>query len=123
MSRLRTRFPSLYRFAAFVALLAMLVPAVTSFVHHPASAQSLMRICGIDQHVKDGKDNTPTHKAPFCPICQTLQMLGNGFVPPDDVAVVALPVVAVRGIPVDRGFLLTAVFAPQARPRAPPVFV
>ena len=122
MSCLRSHFLSLRRFAAFVALVAMLVPLVTGLVHTP-SAQPLFRICGIDQPTNGDHGQSPTPKAPFCPICQSLHLLGDGFVPPNAVMVLAAPVFTATDRASDEAFLLTPQSSPQARPRAPPSLV
>lgn len=152
MSRLRSQFPSLYRFAAWLALLAMLVPVLTGILHHPAKMnlvgnaagsaagneagnaawQDSMRLCGMiaahaqgvgaSQTAPYSKPDPKQDQAPFCPICQSLHLLGGGYVPPDDVTIAVLPVVVAV-------FLAEALdspsrfrFEPQAQPRAPPIF-
>ncbi len=123
MSCLRLRFLSFFRLAAFAALVSMLVPMATGLVHHPAAVQSLVRICGIDQQSHSDPQKEPTHKVPFCPICQSLHLLAGGFVPPEAVTVIAVVSVFRAELPAKGAFLLTSLFAPQARPRAPPVLV
>jgi len=120
MSCPRTRLSAFYRFAAFVALIAMLVPVATGLVHYP-TAQSLVRICGIGKPLTDTKDKVPASKIPFCPICLSLQMLGDGFVPPDAVLVVDGDIVVARAVTTVTALILITSIAPQARPRAPPV--
>jgi hypothetical protein len=125
MPYLRSRFPSLYRFAAFAALLAMLVPAATSLVHHPMAAQALVHICGMDMGAHDSGDRgkVPAHQSPSCPICQSLHFLAGGFVPPNLIAVTAIPFTVAIDAPAERISFARLIITPQARPRAPPAFV
>ena len=124
MSCLRRRFLWFFRLAAFAALVAMLVPTATGLVHQPAAVQSLSRICGVDQPSSHGDpQKAPVHKVPFCPICQSLHLLGGGFVPPDAVTVIAVVSGVGAEVSADSAFLLTPLLPPQARPRAPPVLV
>ncbi|MDR3448260.1 MAG: DUF2946 family protein [Alphaproteobacteria bacterium] len=133
MFRLRSRFAVFYRFVAYVALLAMLVPMGTMLVHHPAVASAPMPMAmsmpGCDMGMQEGtQDKTapakaPAHKMPSCPICQSLHLLGGGFVPPDNIIVSAA--VPARGdfVVHERVFFIHAAPASQGRPRAPPVSV
>jgi hypothetical protein len=121
MPTLRSRFPLLHRFAIYLALLAILVPLGTSLVHYPAAAQAFTHICGIDTHAPGDQSKDPAHKLPSCPICQSLHLLGGGFVPPEAVAVADRPVAVAIYISADVSYLLKLVVAPQARPRAPPL--
>ncbi|MGB9152184.1 MAG: DUF2946 family protein [Alphaproteobacteria bacterium] len=121
MLYLRSRFPAFYRFAAFLALWAILVPVGTSLVHSPAAAQHLIHICGAAEHTNNDQGKDPTHKLPSCPICQSLHLLGGGFVPPDAVEIAALPSVAAIYVSAEHDFFVKLPVAPQARPRAPPV--
>jgi len=130
MSRLSPHFRVFYRCAAFVALLAMFVPVVTGLVHHPVAAQTMtmpgmsmsgMMMTGQPCPMQQGKGGSDKpHKAPICPICQSMHLLAGGYVPP---APVALAVIApqsatpVFALPI---FRLAFVASPQARPRAPP---
>ena len=121
MLHLRSRFPSLYRFAAFLALWAILVPVGTSIVHSLAAAQHFIHICGAGEHTNNEQGKDPTHKLPSCPICQSLHLLGGELVPPDAVVVAEIPLVAAIYISADYDFFIKITVAPQARPRAPPV--
>ena len=122
MPHLRRRFPQLYRFAAFLALWAMLVPVFTTLVHHPASTQTFLRICGSEQPTGDhGK--APAKQMPDCPLCQGLHLLGGGLVPPDNSPVAEITFAAPLYTPLDRVFILEPHIISQAQPRAPPAFV
>ncbi|MGB9153468.1 MAG: DUF2946 family protein [Alphaproteobacteria bacterium] len=121
MPYLRSRFPSFYRFAAFLALWAILVPMGVGLVHTPAAAQSFIHICGAGEHTNNDQGKEPAHKLPSCPICQSLHLLGGGFVPPDTVVVAGRPLVTAVYISADYNFFVRLPVVPQARPRAPPV--
>jgi len=123
MSSLRSRFPSLHRFAVFLALWAMLVPVGTGLIHSPAAAQSFIHICGIAGHTNNDQGKDPAHKLPSCPICQSLHLLGGGVMPPDAAVVADIPFVTATYDFVDSDFLLKLTIIPQARPRAPPSLV
>lgn len=123
MIYLRFRFPALYRFAAYMALLAMLVPLGTILVHHPEAAQAPVHICNMDMHYEGDQGKAPAHKTPSCPICQGLQLLSGGFVPPAIVGVAPVAFAAAIYIFTERIFPSRPLFAPQARPRAPPELV
>jgi hypothetical protein len=126
MSYLLSRFPSFYRFAAFVALLAMLVPLWTSLVHHPEAAQDVTHICDSGMPGMQGSDHSgkaPAHKTPSCPICQGLHLLSGGFVRPVVAAVAPVSFASTLYVSTERTFSVRSVLAPQARPRAPPIFV
>ncbi len=124
MPRFRTQFPTFYRFAALLALWAMLTPALTMLVHHPKAdvMPTTMSDCGMDMG-KDSappKDKNPSQKLPSCPICMGLHLLGGGFVPSEAVvfSLPALPVITYAAAWMV--FFVALSVAPQARPRAPP---
>jgi hypothetical protein len=122
MFRPFSRFSAFHRFAALLALLAMLVPLGTALTHHPAGIPSLIRICGLGYGDFSGKEKAPTHKMPSCPVCQSMHLLGGGFIVPPPLMFVSTGLALVTSISIYRAFLLQLDTAPQARPRAPPIF-
>jgi len=123
MSYLCSRFPQVYRCAAFLALMAMLVPMATMLAHHSTSAQIFTRICAVEQttHGDNSKSPTHHHQMPSCPICQTLHLLSVGFVPPDAVILATLSAAALIYKNIGVTFFLKPHAASLAQPRAPPV--
>jgi hypothetical protein len=115
----RSRFPLFYRFAALLALIAILVPAGTILTHNPATPQLYAHICGVD-HPNGHHGKTPAHKMPVCPICQSLHLLSAGFVQPDVATAIDMAFVATSYLATFSEFLLKRAFAPQARSHAPP---
>jgi hypothetical protein len=111
--------------AVWLALLALWLQALLPTIHHPGSmfmpGMSMGSLClagGSAPATPHDKDQD--HKLPPCPICQSLQILAAGYVPP---TAVAIPLQTVVGI-------ATAIFAPSvfrpsrriesAQARAPP---
>jgi hypothetical protein len=119
---MRSQFPLFYRFAAYLALLAMLVPFGTTLVHYPA-AHPFIHICGLDHPNGNDQDKTPLHKLPPCPICQHLHLIGNGFTPPVSLALAAPWFAAATYIFIKHESFVSFSYPPQARPRAPPSLV
>ena len=121
------RFTFFHRFAAFLALLAILVPVGTSLVHSPfpasVAAQSFIHICGLDSHAKQDPGKDPAHKLPSCPICQSLHLLSGGFVPPAPILLAATPPAAAPALPALADLLVKRSLTHQARSRAPPSFL
>jgi hypothetical protein len=115
------RFNRTFRLAAWLALWAMLLPAVLTLVHHPASLGGAAQpIC----HVALGGDHkqTPAQEKsqPSCPICLGFSLLAQGFVPTDTLTLAVVRPAAERLAEFHRSFV---VFDPAtaAWPRAPPV--
>jgi hypothetical protein len=121
MPRMFATFPAFRRFAALLALLAMLVPVASGLAHHPDLLQSFVHICGLDHGANGDHDKAP-HKLPICPICQSQHLLDGGLPPPTNIAFALILVVPfVTAFP--RGLSVAgSSSAPQARPRAPPLF-
>jgi hypothetical protein len=88
---------SAFRRAAWLALLALFLQIAVPLFHRPASADVRAGISGANLCMAPGSvpaaptdgDKAPAHKAPACAICQTLHMLGGGFVPPNDPGLLA----------------------------------
>jgi hypothetical protein len=121
MSLAALRFNRLFRCAAWLALWAMLLPAVLPLAHHSAaSAGGAHRIC----HVALGGDHRQAPDQgkvqPTCPICQSLGSLAQGFVPPDVVALAVFHPLPVSVEDVHQSFAVFDV-STAAWPRAPPV--
>jgi hypothetical protein len=83
--------------AVWLALLALWLQALLPAIHHPGS----MFMSGMSGSLclagggapAPPQDKAPNHKLPPCPICQSLQILAAGFVPPAKIAI-PLPVIA-----------------------------
>ena len=115
---LHPRFAALYRFAALVALLSMLVPLATGVLHHPEMESFLSRICGA---AKADQGKKPAQKTPVCSICLSLNLAGNGFAPPESPVLLRSLVLVVGIVGASAAFLLLSFFTPQTQPRAPPL--
>ena len=122
MSLAALRSRRLFRRAVWLALWAMLLPALVPLAHHPAAmAGTAARICHVALGSVD-RTQSPDHgKAqPKCPICQSIGSLAQGFVPPEVVALAAFTALPVSIEYVRQPFAVFDVsFA--AWPRAPPV--
>lgn len=78
------------RWGAWLALLALVLEALVPAVHRPAAAMAAqmadtanMCMAPIGPHgAPTDTDKLPARKSPPCPICQTLQMLSGGYLPP-----------------------------------------
>jgi hypothetical protein len=112
----------LFRCAAWLALWAMLLPAVLPLVHHPAAmAGSAQRICHVALGGGDHKQAPDQGKAqPKCPVCQSLGSLAQGFVPPNVAVLAAFYPLPVSVEDVRQSFAVFDVSS-AAWPRAPPV--
>jgi hypothetical protein len=83
--------------AAWLALFALLFQALLPLAHHPAGMASMDmaqmdmpgysagNLCMAPGTAPADPHKDPAHKPPPCPICQTLQMLAGGFVPPSPI--------------------------------------
>ncbi len=116
-----------FRRAAWVAVMAVLLQILVPLIHHPVQVfdGKNLHICGLNNHLPSQPDNekAPAQKSPACPVCQTLHMLGNGFVTPHapvitEVYIAANPVYDFTNKPV-----IPRLISPSARPRAPPTLV
>jgi hypothetical protein len=125
MNFVRHRFPEFFRFAALIALWAMLVPVGVDAVHvrmamsMPAHGMA-MHDCGGMSRADNRDSKQPSHHLPSCPICKSLSLLGSGFAP----AALVLSVAPSLAGPFYRAakyeFLAKLLIPPQSRPRAPP---
>ncbi len=86
---------SVARVGLWLALAALLLQVILPAVHY-AGGVALDRVAFETAHslcLAPGAtppaqpDKAPAHKPPPCPICQTFQLVGAGFVPPSAVAV------------------------------------
>ena len=84
---------------SWVAALAVILPILAPLMHQPAGmafAQRATLDLAANMCVAPGNpvappsdpDKAPAHKQPPCPICQTLQMLAGGYVPPSVIAAI-----------------------------------
>ena len=121
MSPLRTRFPTLYRVAAWTMLLVLLAPMALGLAQHvQASLPSWLHICHIATASDAGKGSAPVKKLPSCPICQNLHGLSGTITPPDAPLIATLRVFIVVALTTVAFFLVRSTSSPQAQPRAPP---
>lgn len=121
MSLLQTRFPALYRSAAWAVLLALLAPmllGLTQQVH--VSYPSWLRICHVATTQDADKDSAPVKKAPSCPICQNLHLLNGTLTPPVDHAIADLRSFILFSFSAVALCFVRATAPPQAQSRAPP---
>jgi hypothetical protein len=123
MMTFRSRFPDFFRFAALLALWAILVPVGVSLLPMPMAMPDGMHNCGMADHGDNQPDKNSDHKLPSCPICKSMHLLGGGFVPPEFVALVEAPHVAAICVTANYESYLKLIIPPQARPRAPPTLV
>jgi hypothetical protein len=84
--------------AVWLALLALWLQALLPAIHHPGSMfmpgmSGKLCLAGGSAPAAP-QDKAPDHKLPPCPICQSLQILAAGFVPP---AKIAIPLPAFAG--------------------------
>jgi len=87
------RTPRSLRPSGWIALLAILLQALLPAWHHPADASPsglgagllARNLCVAPGSAPSEPAKQPAHHLPVCPICQTLHMLGGGFVPPDPI--------------------------------------
>ena len=121
LSSIRTS--RMFRFASWLALWVMLLPALLPLLHHPAAMAGAgrMPICHTalgDSDQKQTPDNEKSKAA--CPICQGLNTLAQGFVAPE---VTGLVQVSFASEDVVQPYRMMVVFEPSSPswPRAPPV--
>lgn len=114
---------SLSRFAAWLAVFAMLAAMVLPVGHHSITATAgKSLICSFVTDNADQQKAPDQHKAkPSCPICQTLGQLAQGYMPP------VAPLLVLVALAVAAMFVPPDVFAAFSigfayRSRAPPVF-
>ena len=118
-----------FRRAAWLALLALFLQTVVPVLHHPASAAlpagvdaaNLCMAPGSQAPPPSDTDKSLIHGTQSCAICQTLQMLGGGFVAPD--AATLAPAFVVERISVfsPDAAVLGGRAVTQNRARAPPL--
>jgi hypothetical protein len=119
------------RVGLWLALAALLLQVVLPAVHYAGgvapdrvafeTAHSLCLAPGAVPPTQP--DKAPVHKSLPCPICQTFQLLGAGFIPP---STVAIPLPQQAGSIVHHAF--AALMQPRrrygdAQARAPPTFI
>jgi hypothetical protein len=87
-----------FRRSAWLALFALLFQALLPLGHHPADMASMDmaqmdmpgygagNLCMAPGTAPADPHKDPAHKPPPCPICQTLQMLAGGFIPPSPIS-------------------------------------
>jgi hypothetical protein len=116
----RLRLTRAYRASLWMALWAMLLPVLIPLVHRPATASPVSTpICHT---VINGSVNKPApdQKArTSCPICQGLNNLAQGFVPPETPSLMTVPSASVVKAEQGQYFIIRSV-ATAAWPRAPP---
>ena len=117
-----------HRRAAWLALVALFLQVVVPALHHPASAAAPIGAIAAAFCVAPGSqapapsdtDKSPAHGKQACAICQTLHMLGGGFVPPVGVALAPIePVRAISSLP-PAVAVLDGRAVLDSRARAPP---
>lgn len=117
-----------FRRAAWLALLSLVLQVLVPALHHPASAALPDGIGAANLCIAPGSqpvgpsdtDKSPAHGVQACAICQTLHMLGGGYVPPGAVAVAPASFVARLSVLQPAVAVLDGRRVFQARARAPP---
>ena len=109
------------RLGTLLALLALFSQMVMSLLPMPAMAE-MSPICQIDaagRQTNPQPDQSPSHRAPDCPVCQAAQLLGS-LVPPAPEMLLPEPVwIASVDFPAAESILPSRIAScPQAR--APP---
>ena len=128
----RRRKHSAFRRASWLALVAILFQVLLPVLHHPAAAMlgSQRDMAGAgnlclapigNPTAPTDSDKAPAHKLPPCPICQTFQMLGAGFVPSSPIAFAAFAATAAAPVPAADTAINPRWIAAGARARAPPL--
>jgi hypothetical protein len=120
MSLAAFRFNRSFRLAAWLALWAVLLPALLPLVHHPAALAGAMQpICHMAMGGGDQSSAPEQEKSKPCPICQGLSTFAQGFVAPE---LVTLAVIEPTSVAVAQARQSFVVFIPAAAawPRAPP---
>ena len=121
-----------FRFASWLALWAMLLPALLPLLHAPAAmaGSGMPPICHMAMkdmapapmpHAADrGQVPVREKSGPVCPICQSLSNLAQGFVAPEQAGPVYVRVAGADAVFFSRTLV---VFEPSSLtwPRAPPV--
>ena len=121
------RHTGLSRVATVVVMLAIVWQIILPIFHHPSVgglARSMVPICAMgmsgmqDNHVNH--KSIPPKQTP-CPVCQTLNLFGGGYLPSNQVALVLYAASRIflefiQYTPTDKLILRTV-----AQPRAPPV--
>ena len=116
-----------FRRAAWLALFALFLQTIVPVLHHPASAAlpdvvsaNLCMAPGSPPVAPSDPDKLPAHGTQTCAICQTLHILGGGFVPPDVVAVAPAVQLGTVSITIPAVAILDGRAVSQTRARAPP---
>jgi hypothetical protein len=111
------------RIASWLALWAMLLPALLPLLHHPAAlAGDMQPICHMAMGGGEQQQAPEQEKSKPCPICQGLGTFAQGFVAPE---LATLAVFKPAPIAVAQDYQAFVIFTAAAAswPRAPPALV
>lgn len=121
------RHSRFYHGVVKLTLLALILQMLVPIFHSPFRNDLLNTIhqCSLLDHgaTHHSSDKSQSEKSTPCPLCQTLHLLGCGYLPSSDVVATLAPRDSKENLFLVHVFLRGPILILKAQPRAPPSLV